>query len=359
MATRSIRVQLGVHRRVQSLSPFRIPGRDSPKPAFADVSATVALDARWDARPIKVIYIAGYGRSGTTLLDIALGEHPAIMGGGEISTLSRHVWANGEYCACGALVYCCPMWSDIVAGWSDCEPATLLDDYRLAQERTETIIGLGRLVERLRSRDHAVRTTKLFRGIAARSGREVVVDSSKLPGRAFALARMPGIQLHVVHVVRDARGVAWSLKKGYKRQVDQGLQRELRPKSLLYTAVRWSIVNIATEFLRRRLCTGRSIRVRYEDFVADPEGTLDRIVSLVDQPKVIREPGDEAITITPQHQVAGSRHRMQSKIIVGKDERWSAQMPAWQQYFVTLVCAPLLRRYGYGLRSPRPTERDA
>ena len=41
-----------------------------------------------------------------------------------------------------------------------------------------------------------------------------------LPGRGFARAAMPGIDLHVVHVVRDARGVAWSLKKGFKRQVD-------------------------------------------------------------------------------------------------------------------------------------------
>lgn len=341
------------------ISPLENPGRGTAELAVIDKGAAVAPDFQPGTRLVKVIYIAGYGRSGTTLLDIGLGEYPGIMGGGEISTLARHVWANGEYCACGALVHRCPVWSDIVAEWLDGEPTTLLDEYRRAQEQTETIVSLGRLVERFGSHDHAGRTAKLFRSIAAHSGRPVVVDSSKLPGRAFALAGIPGIQLHVVHVVRDARGVAWSLKQGFKRQVDKGLQRELRPKSLLYTAVRWGIVNIATEFLRRRVGANRSIRVRYEDFVADPRGTLDRIVSLVEQSETIPTQRDQPVALTPQHQVAGSRHRMQSEITVRHDERWKAQMPAWQQYFVALVCAPLLWRYGYRLRSQRATEHDA
>lgn len=297
--------------------------------------------------PIKVIYIAGYGRSGTTLLDIALGEHDAVMGGGEISTLARHVWVNDEYCACGAAVQACPLWRDIVGDWREGESSALIDEYHRAQERTETIVGMGRVMERHRSAKHAARTTKLFRSIVARSGRGIVVDSSKLPGRGFALAAMPGIDLHVVHVVRDARGVAWSLKKGFKRQVDQGLQRELRPKPLAYTALRWSIVNLATEVLCRRLGPTRSLRVRYEDFVANPAGTLAHILALVGE-RPSREAGGGPMI--PQHQVAGSRHRMQPAIAIARDERWKATMPRRQIRWVTLLTAPLLRRYGYPLR---------
>jgi Sulfotransferase family len=314
------------------------------------VSASHSLARREEnSAPVKVLYIAGYGRSGTTLLDIALGEHDAIMGGGEISTLARHVWINDEYCACGAAVQACPMWRDIVDDWRDGEPPTLIEEYRHAQERTEIIIGTGRALERLRSAEHAARTAKLFRDIVARSGRPIVVDSSKLPGRAFALAAMPGIDLHVVHVVRDARGVAWSLKKGFKRQVDQGLQRELRPKPLAYTALRWSIVNLATEALCRRLGPTRSLRVRYEDFVADPPATLARILALVGEKPIAKQPEGPMI---PQHQVAGSRHRMQPSITISRDERWKETMPRRQMTVVTLLTAPLLRRYGYPLRVP-------
>ncbi|MCX8476800.1 MAG: sulfotransferase [Sphingomonas sp.] len=306
-----------------------------------------------------MLYIAGYGRSGTTLLDIALGQHPAIMGGGEIATLARHVWPNDEYCACGVPVRQCAMWSGIVAQWSKGEAPTLIDDFRRAQERTETILGLGRFLERVRSSPHASRTVKLFEAIAAGSGSTIVVDSSKLPGRASVLAETRGIELAVVHVVRDPRGVAWSLKKGYKRQVDVGLQRELRPKPLLYTALRWMIVNLATERLCRRLGAGRALRIKYEDFVADPEGTLRQILKLVHS-RIPEQPLQVAVSpMSPQHQVAGSRHRMQHEIVVRHDERWKETMPRLQRWLVTLACAPLLWRYGYSLRTSAPTGRKA
>ena len=37
-----------------------------------------------------VLYIAGYGRSGSTVLDMLLGTHPRIIGGGELTHLFHH-----------------------------------------------------------------------------------------------------------------------------------------------------------------------------------------------------------------------------------------------------------------------------
>lgn len=339
--------------------PDRLRASEEAAEAAAGPEAGIASAPPVDTAPVRVIYIAGYGRSGTTLLDIALGQHPAVMGGGEIATLARHVWLNDEYCACGAAVQSCPMWSGIVEDWSEGDEPTLIEDYRRAQERTETIFGLGRLLERFRSTLHASRSAKLFRSIAIRSSSTVVVDSSKLPGRAFALAGTPGIELFVIHVVRDPRGVAWSLKKGYKRQVDVGIQRELLPKPLLYTALRWAVVNLATERLCRRVGSRRSMRIRYEDFVADPRGTVRRILTRVDPELAAQNRDMVANSISPQHQVAGSRHRMQPEIVVGRDEHWKETMPRFQRWLVTLACAPLLVRYGYSLRTMEPKGRGA
>lgn len=310
---------------------------------------TIGGDAR-RAPPIKVIYIAGYGRSGTTLLDIALGGHAAIMGAGEVTTLARHVWENNEYCACGVPVRECPMWSTIVDEWCADEPPDMLAKYRAAQEKSESIVGRGRSRARVGQQDHGRRTIKLLERMAASSGRPVIVDSSKLPGRAFALSTLPGIELYVVHLVRDGRGVVWSLMNGHERQVEKGLQRELRPKPLLHTALRWMIVNLATETLCRRLGKTRSIRIRYEDFVRDPHATLDRIFRLVGVATVPAQLGAEQRPMTPQHQVAGSRHRMEKTIIVRKDESWMRKMPKRTQIAVAALCAPLMLRYGYSLR---------
>src|SRR3546814_8262782 len=88
--------------------------------------------------------VAGYGRSGTTLLDIALGEHPAIMGAGEVTTLARHVWDRGEYCACGARVRDCPQWNAIVTRWTQGEPDGFLARYRRGQDGTEASLAPAR-----------------------------------------------------------------------------------------------------------------------------------------------------------------------------------------------------------------------
>src|SRR3712207_8630396 len=58
--------------------------------------------------------------------------------------------------------------------------------------------------------------TTLFR--SAVSGKPVIVDSSKSPARALALGMVPGIDLYVVHLVRDGRGVATSLRKTLDRK---------------------------------------------------------------------------------------------------------------------------------------------
>jgi hypothetical protein len=325
-----------------------LPLRDSEPPATVERTVDPSTRAARQG-PVKLIYVAGYGRSGTTLLDIALGEHPAIMGAGEVTTLARHVWDRGEYCACGARVRDCPQWRAIVTGWTQGEPDGFLARYRRTQERTEALLAPARLLRLPGWRDHVRRTVKLLRGMALVSGRPVLVDSSKLPGRAFALAAMPGIDLHVVHVVRDGRGVAWSLMKGHGRSVEKGVQRELRPKPLLYTALRWSMVNIAAEMLCRRVGPGRCIRVRYEDFVDDPRGIIGRIVALVGEMPHL--PATGLAPFAPQHQVAGSRHRMQKSLSIKGDDKWKREMPGWKQRLFTLLCAPLLRRYGYALRS--------
>src|SRR3546814_9153714 len=120
--------------------------------------------------------VAGYGRSGTTLLDIALGEHPAIMGAGEVTTLARHVWDRGEYCACGARVRDCPQWTAIVTRWTQGEPDGFLARYRRAQARTEALLAPARLLRLPGGREHVRRTVTLLRGMALVSGRTILVD---------------------------------------------------------------------------------------------------------------------------------------------------------------------------------------
>jgi hypothetical protein len=313
--------------------------------------------------PHKVIYITGYGRSGSTLLDIALGSHPRIFGAGEITALARHVWDNGEYCACGAQVRDCAFWRPIVESWlgETADQGQTLLAFADRQRRLEGLVSWRRLAGRRFVpwlAGHLQQVGALFGRIAAQLGAKnpIIVDSSKLPGRGFVLAATPDIDLFVVHLVRDARAVAWSLSKPHSRSIEEGVQRELHPKPAAYVALRWTIVNLAAELLRLRVGKKRSMRLRYEDFVADPAAALKDIASMCGAGW--SEVADTAARspLDPAHQVAGSRHRTNRALQIRVDEEWRWQMPEGKFRLVTVLSAPLLRRYGYPLTAARKQE---
>jgi len=67
---------------------------------------------------MKIIYIAGLGHSGSTILDMALGCNKNIVGLGEIiqilkgskSDLLNHKNYNDVYCSCGSIIKNCYFW---------------------------------------------------------------------------------------------------------------------------------------------------------------------------------------------------------------------------------------------------------
>ena len=305
------------------------------------------------SKPLRIVYIAGYGRSGTTLLDIALGQHSAIAGAGEVATLSRHVWSSNEYCSCGQPASNCPLWGPIGRQWTgNFPPASSMAEYKRDQENIESILSSHRILRRALGRQtfksYADETFRLLQAIRQHSGKEVIVDSSKLPGRALALASIPGIDLSVIHLVRDGRGVAWSLLQGYRRDLKAGLQKEIKPKSALRTAARWCVVNVVTEALRWKLGPGRYIRVKYEDLVVDPVRTLERIGGMIDLDLAdIAQKLRGGEPIEPSHQIAGNRLRMNKSIRLVRDEAWRTQMPATERAAFDRLGGWLLRRYGY------------
>lgn len=304
------------------------------------------------SQPVRIAYIAGYGRSGSTILDIALGQHKEIVGAGEITALTRHVWANNEYCACGSPIRDCSFWRAVCREWLGDKDTQMMSEYCALQKKYEGLsvlikllckIGLGRSFAQ-----YTVRTKRLYEIMSSCSNRQLIVDSSKLPGRAMALAQIPGIDMRVIHLVRDGRGVAWSLLRSYSRDAKSGLQKEIRPKSVFRTALRWSVVNLAVEYLSRKLGADRIMRVRYEDFASDPAAVMQQIGSFLEldlsRTGVSLEAG---APLDPEHQVAGNRLRMSAAITLQKDESWRTRMPVGQQLSFERLGGWMLKRYGY------------
>lgn len=304
------------------------------------------------ASAIPVLYVAGYGRSGSTVVDISLGQHPDIFGAGEVGNLFRHVWPENEYCACGLRVRSCPIWGQIVAQWLDGQDPDLPARYRAQTIRFEAVLSpLFRPKSWAQDpgfQEYARHTARLFAAIRDVTGARVIVDSSKLPSRARALSLIPQIDLRIVHLVRDGRGVAWSMMQAIPLDVSAGVQKQIDGKSAGRTSIRWSAFNLMTEYVCSRLPAGRSRRITYEDFTARPRDTLDSVGALVDADfaAAFGQHGDGR-DIVPNHQVAGSRIRLKGPLRVSRDASWEGKMPARDQRRVEIAAGWLMRRYGY------------
>jgi hypothetical protein len=62
---------------------------------------------------LKVLYIAGVGRSGSTLLERVLGAMPGAVNGGELNAIFSRVAAQNQRCGCGEPFSECPFWTAV------------------------------------------------------------------------------------------------------------------------------------------------------------------------------------------------------------------------------------------------------
>src|SRR5947209_19958625 len=70
---------------------------------------------------VRVLYVGGCGRSGSTLLDRMLGQVPGVLAIGEVV----HIWRRGvgedQLCGCGKAFTDCEFWSEVgdvaFGGW--------------------------------------------------------------------------------------------------------------------------------------------------------------------------------------------------------------------------------------------------
>src|ERR1700742_3654095 len=61
----------------------------------------------------KVLYIAGWGRSGTTLLDNLAGSHHGVFTAGDITRMWELSFGEGRLCGCGVPLTECDLWEAV------------------------------------------------------------------------------------------------------------------------------------------------------------------------------------------------------------------------------------------------------
>ena len=172
-------------------------------------------------------------------------------------------------CSCGLPFVECPVWTrscprptapltpSMPTRWSPAPPLRL---EVLAPDGDRRDATPAAHAPRLVPRDGEA----LYEAIRAVTGCNVIVDSSKEPHYSYILNSRPGLDVYVLHLVRDPRAVGFSWSKRREQKGIPGSMMEVRPPAV--SATYYGVSNLATEVMWARR-EGRYLRVRYEDFV--------------------------------------------------------------------------------------------
>jgi hypothetical protein len=185
-------------------------------------------------------------------------------------------------------------------------------------------------------------------------GGGAIVDSSKHASTAFLLRRVPSVRLRVVHLVRDSRGVAFSLLKKIRRPEVVDGEAFMFRASASHSALEWVAFN--TLFHLLGLLGTPTKTVRYESLVGSPRETLTAI--LTSEGREITEElpflVGTRVTLGVDHTVAGNPMRFErGSFELKADQEWRTSMRPRDRRITTALTWPLLELYGY-LRGDRP-----
>lgn len=307
----------------------------------------------------RVIYLGGMGRSGSTLLGRLLGELPGVCPAGEVVHLLRRGVVNAERCGCGEPFPTCPFWQKVGAaafgGW-DRVDVDRIADLRLRLDRTRFVPLLAMSALRPSSRraldEYAGYYLRVYSAIGQVSGCRALIDSSKHASLAFCL-RESGLDMRVVHIVRDSRAVAYSWTREVKRP-ETLAETRMRTYPAASAAARWNVQNAALHLLARGGTP--TLRVRYEDLVRAPAATLRGIAAFAGLPANgqelgflgVSDSGEQWADMAAAHTVSGNPMRFTAgRVPIRRDVRWQTAMPATQRRMVTALTLPLMAHYGY------------
>jgi hypothetical protein len=329
------------------------------------------VDQSWRLRPSarpatrsrpRVLYIGGSGRSGSTLLELMMGQVPGCCSVGELSAIWLRGLVENELCGCGKPFADCPFWRQVgeeaFGGWDRVDPEGILR-LQASVDRTRYIpfmLGppswplyrarMGRYTEVLR---------RLYGAIHRVSGASVVVDSTKRPSTGFLVRKVRRLELRLVHLVRDSRGVAHSWTKEVRKPEVVDRDEYLDTYNPFRMGFRWVTYNSLIHFLRLDPAIP-SLLVRYEDLVRDPRKTVRRILGLAGlslREEELGGIGDRWVRVTAAHTIAGNPVRFRhGRIALRLDEEWRRRLRPRDREVVSAITLPLLARYGYLRRRP-------
>jgi len=303
---------------------------------------------------LRYVLMPGQSFTGSTLLGFLLNAHPSCVSVGAASGIVPGSDPESYRCSCGKLLADCEFWqevSDAMAGRGyPFHPSSKPwpTAYRVSRRRVLNVLATRSLrsdtandlrdavvarLPRARARRDTITNYNiaLARAVCEHEEVDTFIDSSRDPMRPRYLEGAPGLDVHGLHLVRDARGNVASIL------------RHVPGISTDDAAKRWFRANTEARRVLSALPDGRRRTVRYEDLCADAQGTLDVICDGLGLPEAPL-PSDFRDV---DHHILGNDMRLGETGSVRLDERWRAVLTDADLGIIERRCGALNRELGY------------
>lgn len=309
-------------------------------------------------RPI-VLYVLGLGRSGSTLFERLLGSLPGFVNVGELVDLLPRIIPTNELCGCGSPFSECDFWQRVgkraFGGWDPVATANMahLQDQVARQRYLPQLLTPVLANDSFRARLARYQEMKLttYRAIADESGADVVVDASKRIAPLVALRSQDEVDVRVLHLVRDVRGVAcsWAKSDVVRPHATGTTTRTMASMPAWRAALAWTRME-AQATLATSLIEG-SVTVRYEDFVATPRHTTEvalAALGLADKADLSDYVRGRSIVLRPSHGLSGNPSRFTTgEVLLREDEEWRTALSRRDRVTATSIGLPGLIAHRY------------
>lgn len=319
----------------------------------------------------QLVYIAGSGHSGSTLLDMLLGGHDQMSDLGEVHRLSMAACKSSKpfLCTCGESVRECFFWNKVaqeLQALLDVNDPDILEKhpttcaknaevtndgeylrkpqkakrYPISLNRVAMVIGSKKLQSLLSLVSEDVRRHKaiirnsllVYEAVRRAWDTPIIIDSTKNPARLKGLYLAADDGFHVLHLIRDGRAVA------YSRMRRTGL-------SITRCARIWVAEQRKLKLVLLTVPKNLITQVHYEDLATKPEQELARICRVLGidyQPSMLRFRSDD------RHSIGGNPMRFkEGEIQVRFDERWRREMRREDIETFQKIGGKVNRSYGY------------
>ena len=308
---------------------------------------------------LNVLFIAGTGRSGSTLLSQLLAQIDGLFHVGELRQMWKKGFGQNMPCECGQGFRQCEFWTQVVADvFGDINDTEVQRIESLRRSAEHCFSRAGQIQRAMRGdmpdnadvREYAYIISRLHHAISRISGARVVVDSSKRPPHGMILHLIDTIEDYPIHLVRDSRAVVYSfLRKEYSHGelLRKPPAERIERIGALAGARIWRRENAAAAALRAGCEHG--MLMQYEQLVASPDQSLLKVMKLLGQPAPnLSFLVDDGFEMRMGHSLSGNPMRFcHGKMQIRLDAEWRRKLSRLDRWIVTAMTRGMMREFGY------------